>query len=287
MKYQKLFLLFKRSLREGWKQAWRNRFLTFMTFVLGVVILFLVNVVFSVKFFIDYSLQTFEKRADFSVALREGFDSFQFDAMLNEVKKYDVSTQVLAAQDLGDFIVPQRLYIQFNAIEEVSDVLQILKNPRYDIVVGDWDSVLEEEFVSIVEKLLLLKQYIHRLSLGLVLIFILSGILLVLNTFKITAFSRRSEIGIGRVVGADTSFLVGPFVVEGIFIGLGASLVSITLYVALLAQLDFLPGGEIFEYLYNEIFYPEIGISIVVGAIGAYLSLQKYLKGSFFGQKEG
>ena len=60
-----------RSAREGTVQLIRNKFLSSTTVLLGALILFLLNFVFALHFFTDYSLKSLEERADFRVPLEE------------------------------------------------------------------------------------------------------------------------------------------------------------------------------------------------------------------------
>jgi cell division transport system permease protein len=49
---------------------------------------------------------------------------------------------------------------------------------------------------------------------------ILAAILLIANTIRVAAFSRRRETGIMRLVGASNLYIQLPFLLEGILVGL-------------------------------------------------------------------
>jgi cell division transport system permease protein len=63
-------------------------------------------------------------------------------------------------------------------------------------------------------------------------ILIIAAILLVANTIRLSAFSRRRETSIMRLVGASNFYVQLPFLVEGVFAGLFGWLVSAGLLVA-------------------------------------------------------
>jgi len=275
-KWKKLLL---RSFREGSVQLWRNKFLSGTTIALGAMILTLLNFVFALQFYADDSLSQLEARADFSVPLRTDFDSFEFDALKNEVQMYDVESELLPAQNFEDFSVPPRLHVKFKNLEAVESILEVLKKARYSEVIGDWDGVGERDFVNVVGRLLKLRKSIEKAALALVLLFLGGGILLVVNTFRIVLFSRRDEVFIARVVGAEPNFITGPFVVEGVLMGVTASILAIVIFVLLLKQIDILPGGNIFLHMWNNVFSWEILISGLVGGVGAWWSVRKYLYG--------
>jgi len=277
---QKLLNLWKflrYSFREGSRQFWRNRFLSISSILLGSLILFLLNVVFALKFFANYSFQNLAERADFAVVLRENFDSFDFDALRNDLKKFDLELKILDPEVVGEtFFVPPRLKLKFNDLRETQSVLEVLKNPRYDTVIGEWDSESESDFSTIVSGILKFRDGVRQISFWSVILFLSGGVLLTFNLFRITIFSRRDEIRIARLAGAEKHFIAGPFFVEGALLGIVASVIAIFVFVVTLREVDFLPAGEIFAYFWNEIFSLELLFSSLTASIGAGLALRKY-----------
>jgi len=277
----KFFAFLRRSFREGSIGLWRNKFLSLSTIGLGALVIFLLNFVFSIQFFADLSLKNIENRADFLIELRTDFDEFEFEAMKNEFSVYDVQTSFLGQENFDDFSVPPRLQIKFKDLREVDSVLEILKKPRYDAVVGDWDGAGERDFVNLISKLLRVRDGVDGAAKILIFIFVLGGILLAFNAFRVVIFSRREEIFISRIVGASPKFISAPFILEGILLGFIASFVAIFAFIFVLREIEILPGGEIFLFLWNDIFPFEILVSGVVGASGAALAIRKYLSGKF------
>ena len=122
----------------------------------------------------------------------------------------------------------------------------------------------------------------------LVLLIIIS-IFIIANTIKLTVHARRKEISIMKYVGATNGFIRWPFVVEGIFIGILAGVLSLGLI-----------GGVysiIAEKMVNTEFMQVIGMSLVnfsdmftlivivylilgigIGVLGSVISMRKYLK---------
>lgn len=275
----KFLAWWRRSFREGSTQLWRHRFLSLTTVGLGVLILILLNFVFGVEYFAESSLSSLEQRADFSVPLREPYDAFEFDAMKNSLQEFNIEMQILGAEDFQEFHVPPRVHVKFLDITEVAEVLAVFKNPRYLEVVGEWDGVAEREFVTVVGNLLDLRKNVQMASRVLVLMFIVGGILLTINTFRITIFSRRDEVHIARLVGADPMFIAGPFIVEGILLGLLSALLAIILFVFILREIPILPSGEIFMHLWNNVFALEVLVAAGVGGLGAWWSMRRHLHG--------
>ncbi|MCF7906252.1 cell division protein FtsX, partial [Candidatus Gracilibacteria bacterium] len=107
------------------------------------------------------------------------------------------------------------------------------------------------------------------------------GMLLMINTFRIVLFSRREEIFVARLVGAERKFIALPFFVEGLILGFSSAVLGILAFVFVLRQVSVLPGGAIFLELWNHVFEWEVLCGGLVGVLGAWISVRKYLRGKF------
>jgi cell division transport system permease protein len=73
-------------------------------------------------------------------------------------------------------------------------------------------------------------------AIGLASLMLVAAVLLIATTIRLSAFSRRREIGIMRLVGASNRFIQTPFILEGVFAALigsvlaGAAIVGIVRY---------------------------------------------------------
>lgn len=273
--------LLSRSFREGSTQLWRNKFLSFSTIILGALIVVLLNFVFGVQYTAEYSLQKLEQKADFTVALAESYDVFDFDALQNDLQTYNLTVDVQEATVTEGVSIPKRLHLQFHDLHEVSTVFETLKHDRYDAVIGDWDGRSEREFVHIIDRLVTVRDTLETIGFWMSVVFAGGGVFLMINTFRMVLFSRRDEVFIARLVGAEPRFITGPFLVEGLLIGLLAALLGIVLFVFALREVYFLPGGDIFVHLFNTAFQYEIYGAAAVGMLGAFVSVRKYLFGKF------
>ena len=121
------------------------------------------------------------------------------------------------------------------------------------------------------------------------LLLVIISIFIIANTIKLTVHARRKEISIMKYVGATNNFIRWPFIVEGMIIGILASLISIVIV-----------GGAynfIAKELVNTTFMKMIGMGLVsfgdmlssiivvymllgigIGALGSVVSMRKYLK---------
>lgn len=278
---EKIKKLILRSLREGSTQLWRNKFLSLSTVLLGALIIFLINFIFSINFYADYSLKNLEKRADFTVPLRENYDAFLLGALKNELKEFHLELEIKAPQRFEEFKVPARIYLKFHNLEEVSNIFKVLKKVRYDPVVNSWDVDTEREFTNLITKLIKIRESMESAHVWLLGLFLLGGTLLGINTFRIAIFARKDEIYIARFVGANPKFITWPFLVEGFLLGTIASIMGILLFTFVLREINILPGSDIFLFLWNHVFSNEIILSALVGMTGAWIAIQRYLSGQY------
>ena len=272
--------LLTRSVREGTLQLWRHRFLTLTTIFLGVLILLLLNFVFAIQYYTQVSLENLQARADFTIPLEVDYNEFDLQALENSLDNdFDVSTTVLPAEDFGTFGVPDRLQVRFNDLREIQDIFERLKSNRYSETIGSWENIGERDFVTLVDRLLRLKDSINTAGTWLVGVFLIGGVLLVINAFWVGLFTRKNEVFIARLVGADSLFIAGPILWEGVLIGLISSVLAIVIFIGALTQMQFWPSAEIFGYMWANVFSYEILVSIFVGVLGAWLAVRRYLVG--------
>lgn len=109
--------------------------------------------------------------------------------------------------------------------------------------------------------------------------------LIVSNTIKLTVFARRKEIEIMKLVGATDSFILFPFVLEGIIIGfLGAGAAAAIVYAGYQGVVKWISSVAPFMPVVTDT--SRLGVAVVVmlcfgavvGLIGSNISTKRYLK---------
>lgn len=63
-------------------------------------------------------------------------------------------------------------------------------------------------------------------AIGVAALMLVAAVLLIATTIRLSAFSRRRELGIMRLVGASNRFIQTPFILEGVFASLVGSLLA-------------------------------------------------------------
>ena len=118
-------------------------------------------------------------------------------------------------------------------------------------------------------------------------VFLVISILIIFSTIRMAIFSRREEIYMMKLVGADKSFIRGPFLVEAEICGVIAGLVAGTIsYVGFIILSPKLASYGIDVSVINNVlesnklllvFLAFVVIGIVIGRISARLAVSKYL----------
>lgn len=120
----------------------------------------------------------------------------------------------------------------------------------------------------------------------LVLALVLLAVYLIYNTIKVTIATRADEIAIMRNVGAKNGYIRAPFLVEGIIIGVMGAIVPIGLIIYGYYRLYQMTNGVLAGVFALVPVMPFVvylglallGIGVVVGFLGSYISVCKYLR---------
>jgi cell division transport system permease protein len=114
-------------------------------------------------------------------------------------------------------------------------------------------------------------------------ILIVAAILLVANTIRLSAFNRRRETAIMRLVGASNFYVQLPFLVEGMIAGLFGWLIAVGLLVGARAGLDGLQSYFPFHTQLSVSDLVEVVVfTMVIGLLlcgtTSFLTLRRYLR---------
>ncbi len=138
---------------------------------------------------------------------------------------------------------------------------------------------------EVIEQLFRITRMLRIGGFVLIIFLALAALFIVVNTIRITVFARRKEIGIMKYVGATDWFIRWPFLLEGMLLGFGGSLIAVFFlsqaYSALTNQiyktLTFLPLIPKYPFLTNVSIVLMI-IGTCIGALGSSISLKRFLK---------
>jgi cell division transport system permease protein len=170
------------------------------------------------------------------------------------------------------------------------------KNPQnYEGIANYLEKEVSPEFIDkinysqnqvIIDRLIKITNTVKKGGLILALVLALVVFLITFNTIRIAIYSNRESISIMRLVGATSSLIRGPYVVQGFIIALAASILAMIILIPLIYSIapsfnNFIPEFNIVSYFWSHFFYL-FGIQLLVGliltTISSAVAIRKYLR---------
>lgn len=138
---------------------------------------------------------------------------------------------------------------------------------------------------TLLENLFNLLNGMNFAALGVMGLMLVVALMLIVNTVRVSAFSRRRETGIMRLVGASSFYIQIPFIMEAAFAGLlGAGFAC----VLLVCGQEFLVNKwlahhiDVIQFIGWDAVLAKLPLVLAIGllmpALAAFVALRKYLK---------
>lgn len=138
-----------------------------------------------------------------------------------------------------------------------------------------------------VEKLTKVTNFLQIAALVIMAFLVVVSVVVVSNTIKLTVFARAREISIMKYIGATNWFIRGPFLVEGVIIGIFASLVSAGITFGIYSKVVDVIGRQVMTilssplvpagYLAGNLICIFLAMGISIGAWGSIISMRRFL----------
>ncbi len=141
--------------------------------------------------------------------------------------------------------------------------------------------------LEISEGFVKIRNVVTLVSMLLVAILFVISLFIMSNTVKLTTFERRDEIAIMKMVGATSSFIRWPFVVQGLILGLVGALLGYVMEWGIYRLLtEKLIAGSGLSFLtvipFSQVALPILAafgaVGLGVGVIGSLMAIKNYLK---------
>ena len=297
----KPFRMFIRSIRDAFKSVFRN----FSLSLASISCITITLIIVAVALMASLNVKNFTKVIKEDVTIVVFVNRDADDAKIKEIKEnlenisnittIDYKNKVQLRQEMAETSpvleetmkewdenenpLKDTFQVKVEDIEEIGNTADQIK------AMDGVDTVNYGE--TMVNKLLSAFRVVEKVMLIAVIALLVVTVFLIINTIKLTIFSRNREISIMRLVGASNLTIKMPFVIEGMILGLLGSIVPIIFimygYYAGYNHFD----GQLYSPLIKLI-KPEpfiywlsivtLLIGIVVGMVGSYRAVRKYLK---------
>lgn len=288
---------FSYLVREGFRNIWTNRLMSFASIGVLICCLLLMGSASLVSVNITEVMDWLGDKNVVKVFLVDGLTVEQTEQMkeiilgVGNIETIEFVDRKAAYESLISRMTDQPELIM--AIDDSGDFLPdaysitLIDNGKYSETVTILQSLDNVYAVSdksdLASKLESINQVVSVVSVWIVGLLFIISLFIITNTIKLTMYVRRLEISIMKSVGATDWFIRLPFLVEGIIIGLVSGLVAFGLvsYIYLTAtsavSTVISVGLIAYSQLWGKCLLIFPGIGILVGAVGSLISIRKYL----------
>jgi len=201
-------------------------------------------------------------------------------------KTMDQSPDVIA--NIEGNPLPASLDIELNDAQNVELVAEEIRASDAFLRIADRPDAPENSLKygqATVEKLFAFTNVLRYIGMAFVAMLAVVSLIFINNTIRLAIYARRAEISIMRLVGASNWFIRAPFILEGVFQALiGAVLAIATLLAFHLWGLPAIKQAVAFmtisvpNYIMMQISLMLIIGGIVIGILGSWIAMRKYLK---------
>ncbi len=303
------WITFLRIFHYGLHNFTRNAWLsTAATAVMTVTLLIIITTITARMIFSD-TIQQVRQKIDVSVYLKDDAEPTDVNRFANELKRVPIVTsveyvskeqarEIFRQQNKGELAelealgelkgnpFPASLRIKTkdpNKLEELNTIINKAENNQLQ---SDPPSNSGERKAAI-DSIARVSQFSETAGFVAAIIFVIISVMIIFNTIRMAIFNRKDEIEMMKLIGAEKSFIRGPFIVEAALYGaLAAALSLVIIYALLLTRAGDLARYEIevtntlnFFKTWPILIIPaQMIIGMVIGVFSSLLAMRRYLK---------
>lgn len=312
------FITFSRIVKTGCINFVRNASLSIAAMAVMLITLTIILFSFIANATFSNTIQQISDKIDISVYLKDSVTAPQKDNLIKELeqnsnvksvtyiskdqalktyKQQNASNvDLLVAISQTDNPLPATLNIKPIDPNKINDIKTVLDKPEVKALQSDQTSYSGDRKEAI-DKIAHATSFFRKAGVAGVLVFALISVLIIFNTIRMAIFNRRDEIQIMRLLGASTSYIRGPFVVESVLYGVISAIISVvllnglfvasssTLQASSLGLLDINYSYEYFSKHFWLFLTVQLAIGILIGAASSVVATRRYLKFNLRKQK--
>ena len=284
---------------EGLKNMWVNRLMSIASIAVLIACMLLMGAAIIFTLNVDKALGVLRDQSIVMVYMQDGRSEVENKATANTIRDLDnvkEATFVPQAEGLESLLDTfgedaESLFTFVEGENPLPDAVQVKLDDlnRFDATVSAIQKVEGVDSVNSMRETAMRVNSISRLiniaGFWIIGLLIITALVIISNTIRITMNSRKLEISIMKAVGATNNFIRFPFVVEGVVLGVAAAGITMVIiyfvYKAVLGaiQESMMTQGAV---PFTSFMWPLLGIflllGVLAGAIGSLISLGKYLR---------
>lgn len=288
--------------KEGFTSLIKNRLMSIASIATVAVCILITTFSYCVISNLNYILEQMEDQIGIAVFVEDNLNADDVSQINDKIKDIEHVVQVT-------YITPEealeKLKVDWD-MEGILDGFDKDSNPLSSSFEVSLDNIENQNYVlTELEKIDGVRNIRHaqtetdiliKLNKGVTIvgsviigILLIISIVIIMNSIKISVYTRRTEIGIMKYVGATDWFIRWPFVIEGVLIGIiGASIPLLISWLTYGNTIDliyrYLPVlNNIVEFrqsieVFTVITPVALCAGILMGVVGSTSSIKKYLR---------
>ena len=305
------WITFLRMCRYGINNFSRNAWLTIAATAVMTITLLIIFITFVAQSVLADSVKEISDKVDMSIYLKTETTKEQANKISDELTKLSNvkrvsfisaeesreqnaqknkdSAQILEAINQATNRNPAILRINLKDINDTSQLDQFVKtNPTLKKYISpDRPPSFAGSRRDAIQNLGRWTDFAQKVGIGASFVFVAISSLIVFNTIRMAIFNRKEEIQMMKLIGADRSFIRGPFVVEAVVYGFIAAIVATGLGLAILfaARPGLLTYGvaiqptiDFMTVYVAVVILAMVLLGAIIGVVSSLLATRKYLK---------
>lgn len=247
-----IFTNFKRIIRTGFINFWRNGFLSFSAIVVITLSLTVLGSLIFGSAFGRALIKEVKNKVDINVyfsldtqepdifALRKTLealpevDKIEYisrDQALSDFKDKwkDNALIIQGLEEIGSNPFPAVLNIKAKEPSQYSGIADFLANKTSSNGANIVDKVNYNQNKLIIDRLGRIIPAVEKAGSIIAIIFIVVAIIIVFNTIRLIIFTAKDEISVMKLVGASNLYIRGPFMVSGIMYGIFSGVLTLVI----------------------------------------------------------
>ena len=288
------------NIKQGFLQIFRNRGMSLasifsilaMLLILGLFFVITVNINLFTEvvkqdydqvevFLLDDTSKADAEKLMGQIIAQPGVTEVQYrgKAEALEIMKERWGESGYLLDSLGSNPLPASILISVDSLENAGSIA------TYAGTLNGIDDV--QYYRETVEKLTKITNFLQIGALIIMGFLVIVSVVVVSNTVKLTVFARAKEIAIMKYVGATNWFIRGPFLAEGIIIGVLAALLSTACIALIYDRMIDAVGTQILaivscpliavSYMTKNLIVIFLALGTSIGAWGSIISMRKFL----------
>ena len=288
------------TLKQAFLQVFRNRTMsiasifaiTAMLLILSIFFILVINVntaaqmiqndYDSIEIFLEDDMTKQDAQTIVEdISVREGVDEAYYKSRETAMDEFKArwGKNAYLLDSLKENPLPNSIVIMISDLEKATSLAE---------TAATYDGVEDVKFYKdTVDKLLDATRFIQLAAIVIMVFLIIVSVVVVSNTIKLTVFNRSNEISIMKYIGATNWFIRGPFLAEGIIIGIISAGISVGVSAAMYRKIVEVIGDQVFSvlsmpmvpvnFLVYNFTWIFLALGISIGACGSIISMRKFL----------